>query len=156
MPVNYQAPVASDLHPVAGVSLGSTNASIRRGDNDDVLLMQFDARSVAAGVFTRNRFCAAPVVLCREHLSQTNGQVRAILVNAGNANAGTGAGGLADARDSCAAVAQVLGCDAEHVLPMSTGVILERLPMDKLLNAVPLAAKLAKADNWLPAAQAIM
>lgn len=156
MPVNLNPPVAEQLLPVAGVTLGCAHAGIRRGNASDVLLMQFCEGATAAGVFTRNRFCAAPVTVCREHLTNTGGQIRAILINAGNANAGTGVSGLSDARASCAAVAEQIGCDAQDVLPMSTGVILEPLPMDRLLGSIPGVAASAEANNWLSAAAAIM
>ncbi len=108
MPVRYTPPRAADLLPVPGVTLGTAAAKIKNWTRDDVLLVAFDAGTVAAGVFTQNRFCAAPVTVCRRHLEGTAG-VRALVVNAGNANAGTGERGIADAEATCAAVASLLG-----------------------------------------------
>lgn len=156
MAVNLKATPAADLAAVGGVSLGSTNAGIRRGDGDDLLVVTFAPGSVAAGVFTLNRFCAAPVTVCREHLEQGAGQIRALVINAGNANAGTGASGLADARNTCAELAAQIGCQTSDILPMSTGVILEPLPMDRLLAGLPVALSAASANNWDAAARAIM
>ncbi|MEN9314721.1 MAG: Arginine biosynthesis bifunctional protein ArgJ [Pseudomonadota bacterium] len=156
MAVNLHAPDPRSLHPVAGLELGSARAGIRKPGRRDVLLVRLNEGAAAAGVFTRNRFCAAPVQVCREHLAATAGAVRAIVVNTGNANAGTGAQGLADARATCEAVAAQLGCRADQVLPFSTGVILEHLPMERLLAGLaPAAADLAP-DHWAEAAEAIM
>jgi glutamate N-acetyltransferase/amino-acid N-acetyltransferase len=160
VPVRYTPPSAESLLPVPGVTLGAAAAKIKKWDRNDVLLVLCDPGTVAAGVFTRNRFCAAPVIVCREHLAQqhaaTGAGVRALVVNAGNANAGTGEPGLADARATCAAVAKLLGCAASEVLPYSTGVIMEPLPLDRLVAALPAAQAAARADGWFDAARAIM
>ena len=153
MAVNLEAPTV--LHPVAGVRLGVAEAAIKRPGRKDLLLIELAPGSRVAGVFTRNAFCAAPVQLCRERLSG-GGDVRALLINAGNANAATGSGGLADARETLHAVGAVLGCAAEQVLPFSTGVIGQRLPVDRMTAAVPRAQLALTADGWLDAMRAIM
>src|SRR4051812_23711210 len=117
MPVRYAPPAAAELLPVPGVRLGTAAAKIKNWTRDDVLLVAFEPNTIAAGVFTQNRFCAAPVTVCRGHLGNEANGVRALIVNAGNANAGTGAPGIADAEASCAAVATALGCNAGEVLP---------------------------------------
>ena len=158
MPVRYTPPTPESLLPVPGVTLGATAARIKNWDRDDVLLVVCDAGTVAAGVFTKNRFCAAPVTVCREHLARVHdgrGGFRALVVNAGNANAGTGEAGLADARAECVAVARLLDCAPEEVMPYSTGVIMEPLPVAKVVAALPAAKAAARADNWLAAARAI-
>ena len=155
MPVNLQAPNPKDLHPVAGVRLGIAMAGVRKAQRRDLLVVAFDAGSTVAGVFTRNRFCAAPVQLCREHLAATT-QPRALLVNTGNANAGTGADGLARARESCRALAAQLGIEPAQVLPFSTGVIMETLPVERIVAGLPAAIADLKEDNWALAAEAIM
>ena len=127
MPVNYTPPTADSLLPVPGIALGAAAARIKNWDRDDVLLVVADAGTVASGVFTQNRFCAAPVTVCREHLAAEQARdigFRALVINAGNANAGTGEPGLAASRATCAAVARLLGCDPQQVLPFSTGVIM--------------------------------
>src|SRR5262249_45543962 len=128
MVVRYAPPAAESLHAVAGVALGAAAARIKNWQRNDVLLVSFEPGTIAAGVFTQNRFCAAPVIICREHLRTASGRIRALIVNAGNANAGTGAQGIADAWRTCAAVAGALGCPVDEVLPFSTGVIMEPLP----------------------------
>ncbi|MBL6750144.1 MAG: bifunctional glutamate N-acetyltransferase/amino-acid acetyltransferase ArgJ [Nevskia sp.] len=153
MAVNLRPPQL--LHPVPGVRLGVAQAAIKKPGRDDLLLIELAAGSRVAGVFTRNAFAAAPVLLCRERL-QTGSGVRALLVNAGNANAATGAGGLDDARATCAAVAQDRQCLPEQVLPFSTGVIGQRLPVQRMLAAVPRAGAALAEDGWLRAAHAIM
>ena len=154
MPVNLKIPEAANLRPVAGVELGIAEAGIRKARRRDVLVMRVAPGATVSGVFTANRFCAAPVTLCREHLAAGRG-VRALVVNTGNANAGTGATGLLNARATCAALARALGVEEQQVLPFSTGVIMEQLPMDRLLPGVSTAAA-APAAGWLDAAQAIM
>ncbi len=144
------------LMPVAGVRIGVTEAGIRKANRRDLTLFAFDPGTVAAGVFTQNRFCAAPVQVCRRHLAATAGEVRAWVVNTGIANAGTGQQGLADAQQTCAWVAEALGVAAETVLPFSTGVILEPLPMAKIARAIPQAAAALTANGWGAAAEAIM
>jgi glutamate N-acetyltransferase/amino-acid N-acetyltransferase len=138
------------------VRLGTARGHNKNWERDDVLLVMLSPGSIAAGVFTQNRFCAAPVVVCREHLSKSCGKIRALLVNAGNANAGTGEQGVADARACCEAVAQRLGCALDQVLPFSTGVIMEPLAVDRVVAAVPGAQRDLADDHWLDAVQAIM
>ncbi len=155
MPVRYTPPRPEDLSPVPGVTLGTAAAKIKNWVRDDVLLIAFDAGTVAAGVFTQNRFCAAPVTVCRRHLA-TSGRVRAFIVNAGNANAGTGEQGLADAEATCSAVTSLLGCTAHDVLPFSTGVIMEPLPVGKIVAALPAAKAALAPGHWFAAVSAIM
>ena len=160
MPVNLTPPVAAQLLPVAGVSLGIAEANIKRPNRKDLLVMQLSEGARVAGVFTKNRFCAAPVIVAREHLAQAavtgSAGIRALLVNTGNANAGTGEQGMQDARTSCAALAGLLGCKANQILPFSTGVIMEPLPVAKIAAGLPGAVANMRADNWLAAAEAIM
>ncbi len=155
MPVKLEAPVAGELLPVAGVQLGTAEAGIKRADRKDVLVMQLDEGATVAGVFTQNRFCAAPVTVAREHLAYGK-PIRALVVNTGNANAGTGEQGIAAARATCAALATFLGCAPEQVLPFSTGVIMEPLPVEKIVAGLPQAVSGLRADNWFGAAHAIM
>ncbi|MFZ2627587.1 MAG: bifunctional glutamate N-acetyltransferase/amino-acid acetyltransferase ArgJ [Rugosibacter sp.] len=155
MPVNYTTPEPADLLPVAGVRLGAAEAGIRKKDRRDLTLIELAPGSQVAGVFTQNRFCAAPVTVCREHLAASPA-IRALVINTGIANAATGEAGLTAARDSCVGVAQLLGCSAQEVLPFSTGVILEHFPTDKLLAALPAAQADLQADHWHAAAHAIM
>ena len=155
MPVNLSAPVAGQLLPVAGVSLGIAQAGIKYSNRKDLLVIQLDAGSNVAGVFTTNRFCAAPVVVAREHLAAGQ-DIRALVINTGNANAGTGEAGIQAARTTCAELAKLLGCEPEQVLPYSTGVIMEPLPVEKIIAGMPQAIANLKADNWFDAAQAIM
>jgi glutamate N-acetyltransferase/amino-acid N-acetyltransferase len=154
MPVNLVAPQAADLLPVPGLRIGSTMAGVRKPNKRDLSVWLLDEGTVAAGVFTLNRFCAAPVQLCREWLPAQN--IRALLINTGNANAGTGADGLARARRTCAALAAQLGCKTEQVLPFSTGVIMETLPVERIEAGLSAAIAAASASHWLEAAQAIM
>jgi glutamate N-acetyltransferase/amino-acid N-acetyltransferase len=155
MPVNYTATAASDLHPVAGVRIGTAMAGVRKANRRDLVLFELAEHSSVAGVFTRNRFCAAPVQVCREQLAAGTG-IRAMVVNTGNANAGTGADGLARARRTCAAVADLLGVSAGAVLPFSTGVIMETLPVDRIEAGLPAARSDLQAAHWAEAAQGIM
>lgn len=155
MPVKLSAPEASTLLPVAGVELGFAQAHVRKPNRKDVLVMKLAPNSAVAGVFTLNRFCAAPVTVCKEHLAQKAG-IRALLVNTGCANAGTGESGLNDANKTCKALAAQLGIHANQILPFSTGVILEPLPVDKIVAGLPAAIENLKEDNWLNAAEAIM
>jgi glutamate N-acetyltransferase/amino-acid N-acetyltransferase len=155
MPVNLSSPVAAQLLPVAGVSLGIAEAGIKRPDRKDLLVIKLDEGATVAGVFTSNRFCAAPVIVAKEHLAAGKG-LRALLVNTGNANAGTGEQGLAAARTTCAELAKLLGCTPDQVLPYSTGVIMEPLPVEKIVAGLPQAIANLKADNWFDASQAIM
>jgi glutamate N-acetyltransferase/amino-acid N-acetyltransferase len=155
MPVRYTPPPPDELLPIPGVSLGTAAAKIKNWQRDDLLLALFDPGTTAAGVFTRNRFAAAPVQVCRRHLARAK-DVRALVVNAGNANAGTGAAGIADAEAICAAVAALARCDSQQVLPYSTGVIMEPLPVAKIVAALPSANAALAADHWFAAATAIM
>jgi glutamate N-acetyltransferase/amino-acid N-acetyltransferase len=155
MAVNLDPPRAENLLTIAGVRLGVAEAGIRKKGRKDLLVVEIADGSRVAGVFTQNRYCAAPVTVCRDHLAN-EGRIRAIVVNTGIANAGTGEAGLDDARAACAAVATVLGVDARAVLPFSTGVIMEHLPMDRLLAGIPPAAAALRADAWAEAAAAIM
>jgi glutamate N-acetyltransferase/amino-acid N-acetyltransferase len=155
MPVNLSAPVAAELLPVAGVTLGIAEAGIKRANRKDLLVIKLDEGSTVAGVFTTNRFCAAPVIVAKQHLASGKG-IRALLVNTGNANAGTGEQGLAAALTTCSALAKLLGCSAEQILPYSTGVIMEPLPVEKIVAGLPQAISNLKENNWFDAAQAIM
>lgn len=155
MAVNLKVPDPATLKPVAGVELGVAEAGIRKTHRSDLMLMRFAAGTRIAGVFTQNGFAAAPVQICRQRLLAAN-EFRALIVNAGNANCGTGEAGLAAARATCAAVAKALGCTAEEVLPFSTGVILEDLPVDRIEAALPRCAADLQADHWFEAASAIM
>ena len=155
MPVNLSSPSATDLLPVAGLSLGTAMAGVRKANRRDLTVVAIDPGASVAGVFTANRFCAAPVQLCREHLA-AGGEVRAILVNTGNANAGTGADGLERARSTCAALASLIGCRPDQVLPFSTGVIKETLPHERIEAGLPAALADARPDGWAHAAEAIM
>jgi glutamate N-acetyltransferase/amino-acid N-acetyltransferase len=155
MPVNLIAPLPGDLHPVPGVRIGVAMAGIRKANRKDLVVLALDDGASVAGVFTRNRFCAAPVQLCREHLALGAG-IRALVINTGNANAGTGADGLARAKRSCAALASRLGVEPEQVLPFSTGVIMETLPIERLEAGLPAAVVALRADGWADAAEGIM
>ena len=155
MSVNLVPFVPTDLHPVIGVALGTAMAGVRKANRRDVTVVTLSPGATVAGVFTTNRFCAAPVQLCREHLC-AGSPIRALLVNTGNANAGTGADGLARARSTCDALAALLGCASEQVLPFSTGVIMETLPNDRIEAALPAALAAARPDGWAVAAEAIM
>jgi glutamate N-acetyltransferase/amino-acid N-acetyltransferase len=155
MPVNYATPAPEALFPVAGVRLGVAEAGIRKVNRRDLTLIALDAGATVAGVFTENRFCAAPVQVCRRHLSAGN-EIRALVINTGIANAGTGEPGLKAAESTCAAVAQMLGIQDAQVLPFSTGVILEPLPVERLVAGLPAVAADLKADNWHAAAHGIM
>jgi glutamate N-acetyltransferase/amino-acid N-acetyltransferase len=155
MPVNLSAPDPASLHPIDGVELGVAMAGVRKANRRDLLVMKLAEGSSVAGVFTQNRFRAAPVQVCREHLA-AGGKIRAIVVNTGNANAGTGADGLERAKRTCAAVASSLGLGVQQVLPFSTGVIMEPLPVERIEAGLPAALADAKPVNWALAAEAIM
>ncbi len=155
MAVNLSAPNPADLFPIAGVRIGVTEAGIRKAHRKDLTVVLIDAGASVAGVFTQNRFCAAPVQLCREHLASEQG-IRAMLINTGNANAGTGADGLARALHTCDALADKLGLQKQQVLPFSTGVIMETLPIERIEAGLDAAIQDARADHWLRAAEAIM
>jgi glutamate N-acetyltransferase/amino-acid N-acetyltransferase len=155
MPVNLAPLDPASLLPVGGIELGWAEAGIRKPGRKDMLLARITEGASVAGVFTRNRFCAAPVLVCREHLAIDAG-IRALVVNTGNANAGTGATGLADARATCAEVARLLDCAPAQVLPFSTGVIMEALPVQRLLAGLPQAIQRLAPAHWAEAAEAIM
>jgi glutamate N-acetyltransferase/amino-acid N-acetyltransferase len=156
MPVNLKPPVPEQLFPIKGVTLGTAEADIRKPGRKDLLVIGLEAGAHVVGMFTQNRFCAAPVVIAREHLSIPGSTIRALIVNTGNANAGTGQTGIADARAICAEAARLLGCDIGQVLPFSTGVIMEPLPVGKIIAGLPAAVANLKEDNWFAAAEAIM
>ncbi|MDB5914772.1 MAG: argJ, partial [Ramlibacter sp.] len=154
MAVNLSAPSADSLHPVPGVRIGVAEAGIRKANRKDLTVFLLDAGAAVAGVFTSNRFCAAPVQVCREHLA--HGDIRALVINTGNANAGTGEDGLVRARATCIAAAQQLDLAPEQVLPFSTGVIMEPLPLDRIQAGLPAAFADAQPGHWLRAAEGIM
>jgi len=158
MPVNLKPPDPKSLLPVKGVSLGVTEAGIRKADRKDLLVMKLETGARVAGVFTQNRFCAAPVTVARQHLSMLDpgASIRALVVNTGCANAGTGKEGVATARQTCNVLARLIGCSAAQVLPFSTGVIMEPLPVEKIAAGLPACLAGLREDNWLAAAQAIM
>ncbi|MBI3140374.1 MAG: bifunctional glutamate N-acetyltransferase/amino-acid acetyltransferase ArgJ [Rhodocyclales bacterium] len=154
MPVAYAPPAPEALFAVAGAKLGVAEAGIRKLDRQDLLLISLEEGAAVAGVFTQNRFCAAPVSVCRAHLAL--GPIRALVVNTGIANAGTGEPGLAAARATCEAAARLLGCRAQQVLPFSTGVIMEPLPVERLEAGLPACVADLREENWANAARAIM
>jgi glutamate N-acetyltransferase/amino-acid N-acetyltransferase len=159
MAVNFPLADASRLHPVAGIELGHAEAGVRKANRKDLLVMKLAPGATVSGVFTTNRFCAAPVQVCKSHLERMRrmgGNIRALVINTGNANAGTGEAGLAAANDTCAALAQLLGCEPSQILPFSTGVILEPLPVDRIRVGLPKAIANLKEDNWFNAAESIM
>ncbi len=157
MPVHLSAPVPSDLHPVAGVRIGVAEAGVRKAHRKDLTVFLLDEGATVGGVFTQNRFCAAPVQVCRESLALHQGQgIRALVVNTGNANAGTGQDGLQRARSTCDALAAQLGVASTQVLPFSTGVIMEPLPVDRITAGLPAALADARPDHWGRAAEGIM
>ncbi len=155
MPVNLSAPRAGELLPVPGLRIGVAEAGVRKAGRKDLTVMLLEPGAAVGGVFTQNRFCAAPVQVCREHLAAGH-DLRAIVINTGNANAGTGEDGLIRARQTCIALARKLEVAPEQVLPFSTGVIMEPLPVDRIQAGLPAALADAKEDNWLRAAEGIM
>ncbi len=155
MAVNLPAPNPAELFPIAGVRLGVTEAGVRKANRKDLTVVLLDQGTAVAGVFTQNRFCAAPVQICREHLARTY-DIRALLINTGNANAGTGVDGRRRAISTCVALAVKLDIAAHAVLPFSTGVIMESLPVDRIEAGLAAALADAREDNWLRAAEAIM
>ena len=155
MAVNLQIPSESEIFPVAGVEIGVAEAGIRKANRRDLTVFRLAEGASVAGVFTRNRFCAAPVQVCQAHLAK-NGPIRALVINTGNANAGTGAEGLKKAQDTCAELGRLLGVPADQVLPFSTGVILEPLPLDRLVAGLPAAIADLDPDHWFAAAHGIM
>ena len=159
MAVNSPKPVAADLKAVAGIEIGVAEAGIKKPNRKDLLVLKLAPTATVAGVFTLNRFCAAPVQVSKANLAAVTAgaaPIRALLVNTGNANAGTGESGLADAQASCAALAELLGCTPQQILPFSTGVILEPLPVQRLVAGLPQAVAALTSDNWFSAAEAIM
>ena len=161
MTVNLQAPNPADVLAVPGVRLGIAQAGVRKVGRKDLTVILLDEGSAVSGVFTQNRYCAAPVQVCRQHLQQVNPskadtQIRALLINTGNANAGTGAKGLADANATANALADLLKVNPQQVLPFSTGVIMENLPVERIVAAMPSAIADAQAQHWAKAAEGIM
>jgi glutamate N-acetyltransferase / amino-acid N-acetyltransferase len=155
MAVHLVAPDPKDLHPVAGLKIGVAQAGIRKANRKDLSVVLLEDGASVAGVFTQNRFCAAPVQMCRDHLQRNLG-IRALLINTGNANAGTGDDGLARARATCIALARQLNIAPEQILPFSTGVIMEPLPSERIVAGIPAALADAQADHWARAAEGIM
>ena len=159
MAVNLTLPAESEIRPIAGVELGIAEANIRTPDRKDLLVIKLPFTATVAGVFTKNRFSAAPVQISKAHLEsvqKTKLPIRALVINTGNANAGTGDQGLIDANETCAVLADLLECAPSQILPFSTGVILEPLPMDRLLSGLPTAVSDLKEHNWMAAAEAIL
>ena len=156
MPVLLSAPNPAQLYPIDGVRLGVAEAGIRKANRKDLTVVLLEPGASVAGVFTQNRFCAAPVQICREHLASAGAGVRALLINTGNANAGTGADGRARALSTCAVLASKLGLTQQQILPFSTGVIMEPLPNDRIEAGLDAALADAREDNWLRVSEAIM
>ena len=161
MTVNLQAPIPDHVLAVPGVRLGIAQAGVRKVGRKDLTVILLDEGSAVSGVFTQNRFCAAPVQVCRNHLqqvtaSQADTHIRALIINTGNANAGTGAKGLADALSTAEALAALLKIKPQQVLPFSTGVIMENLPVDRIVAGMPEAIADAQAQHWAKAAEGIM
>ena len=158
MPANFSPTLLEQLSPINGVSLGIAKAGVKKPNRKDLLLITLDEDAKIAGVFTQNRFCAAPVIVAKEHLFESNPifPIRALIINTGNANAGTGEEGITHARSICAELARLLDCDEKQVLPFSTGVIMEPLPLERIISGLPTAVANLKPDNWFAAAQAIM
>ena len=155
MSVNLAVPNPAELYPVSGVRIGVTEAGVRKANRKDLTVVLIDQGASVAGVFTQNRFCAAPVQICREHLASSAG-IRAMLINTGNANAGTGEDGRVRALSTCVALAHKLGISPDQVLPFSTGVIMESLPVERIEAGLDGALADAREDNWLRAAEGIM
>ena len=157
MPVNLSVTPAAELYPVPGVRWGVTEAAVRKPNRKDLAVLLLAPGTSVGAVFTQNRFCAAPVQVCREHLGSSTGtDIRAMVINTGNANAGTGEDGLARARACCDALARELDLTPQQILPFSTGVIMESLPTERIVAGLAAAIADAQADNWAVAAQAIM
>ena len=156
MAVNLPLIQAADLHPVAGIRVGIAQAGVRKANRDDLTVMLLVEGASVAGVFTTNRFCAAPVQICQEVLATARSGVRALVINTGNANAGTGKEGMAAAKACCVRLAEHLGLQASQILPFSTGVIMEPLPLDRVMAGMPAAIENATENNWYRAAHAIM
>jgi glutamate N-acetyltransferase/amino-acid N-acetyltransferase len=158
MSANFSPTLLEQLSPINGVSLGIAKAGVKKPNRKDLLLITLDEDAKIAGVFTQNRFCAAPVIVAKEHLFESNPllPIQALIINTGNANAGTGEEGITHARSICAELAELLGCDEKQVLPFSTGVIMEPLPLQRIISALPAAVANLNPNNWFAAAQAIM
>ena len=156
MPVNLTVTPADQLAPIAGLRIGVVEAGVRKANRKDVTVMLLDEGASVGAVFTQNRYCAAPVQVSRQHLAADQVSIRALVINTGNANAGTGEPGLQAARQTCQAMAQLIGVKDSQILPFSTGVIMENLPVDRIEAALPKAIEVAKEDNWLVAAEGIM
>ncbi len=155
MPVNLSAPDPAALFAVPGVRIGVAEAGVRKANRKDLTVVLIDEGAAVGGVFTQNRFCAAPVQVCREHLAKNYG-IRAMVINTGNANAGTGQDGLARTHQTCVALARELDIAPEQILPFSTGVIMEPLPVDRIEAGLPAALADAAPDHWARAAEGIM
>ena len=155
MAINLHIPAQDAIHPIPGIRIGTAEAGIRKANHRDLTVLLLDEGTTVAGVFTRNRFRAAPVQVCEAHLASGSG-IRALVINTGNANAGTGESGLQATHDTCKALANHLGLTPESILPFSTGVILEPLPVDRLIAALPAALADARPDHWFQAAHSIM
>ena len=155
MPVNLVAPLAADLLPVPGIEIGTASAGVRKANRKDVTVFKLEAGSSVGAVFTQNRFCAAPVQVCQSHLKAKQG-IRALVINTGVANAGTGESGLLHANQVCQALAELLHVQADQVLPFSTGVIMEPLPVQRIVDGLPKALADLAQDHWSQAATAIM
>ena len=155
MPVNLSAPDPARLLPVAGVRIGVAEAGVRKANRKDLTVFLLDEGASVGGVFTRNRFCAAPVQICRDRLAGGNA-IRAMVINTGNANAGTGEDGLARAQQVCSALAGLLKLNPSQILPFSTGVIMEPLPVARIEAGLPAALADAAPDHWARAAEGIM
>jgi glutamate N-acetyltransferase/amino-acid N-acetyltransferase len=155
MPVNLKPLTIDSISPIKGISLGTAKAHIKKPNRKDLLLVTIAEGSKVSGVFTQNAFCAAPVLVCKEHLKNESG-IRALIINTGCANAGTGEDGISKAKETCQAVSELLSINSRQVLPFSTGVILESLPIDKIKNGLPDTVKNLDPANWFDAAEAIM
>ena len=155
MPVNLVVPLAADLLPVPGIEIGTASAGVRKANRKDVTVFKLETGSSVGAVFTQNRFCAAPVQVCQSHLKAKQG-IRALVINTGVANAGTGESGLLHANQVCQALAELLHVQADQVLPFSTGVIMEPLPVQRIVDGLPLAIADLAQDHWSQAATAIM
>jgi glutamate N-acetyltransferase / amino-acid N-acetyltransferase len=155
MPVNLVAPLAANLLPVPGIEIGTNSAGVRKANRKDVTVFKLAVGSSVGAVFTQNRFCAAPVQVCQSHLKAKQG-IRALVINTGVANAGTGESGLTHANQVCQALAELLHVQANQVLPFSTGVIMEPLPVQRIVDGLPLALADLAQDHWSDAATAIM
>ena len=165
MPVNLPEIIPASLNPIQGIRLGWAESHIKQPNRKDLLVIEIADGSAVSGVFTQNRFCAAPVTLCKKHLNAVKNNdvsganvagIKALVINTGNANAGTGEQGMVDALTTCENLGEIMAVPAESILPFSTGVILEHLPMDKLLAGLPHAVANLTANNWADAASAIM